>query len=48
MVYWSPMIILLRLIHILAGVFWTGAAIMMVAFFLAFYFSRIRPPQTAQ
>ncbi|HTG87858.1 MAG TPA: MFS transporter [Pyrinomonadaceae bacterium] len=28
--------------------FWTGAAIMMVAFFLAFYFSRIRPPQTAQ
>ena len=32
MVYWSPMIILLRLIHILAGVFWTGAAIVTAVF----------------
>jgi uncharacterized membrane protein len=34
MIYWSPMIITLRLIHILAGVFWAGTAIFTAVFLI--------------
>lgn len=33
-IYWSPMIILLRLIHIVAGVFWAGTAIFTAVFLI--------------